>query len=40
MCRALPFEDRVYIDWFLRTLLVPIAKDVTSHCPQTEEEAL
>ena len=35
-----PFEDRVYMDWFLRTLLAPIGKYVASHFPQTEEAAL
>ena len=28
------------MDWFLRTLLAPIGKDVASHFPQTEEAAL
>ena len=40
LCRAPPFEDRVYMDWFLCTLLAPIGKDVASHFPQTEEAAL
>lgn len=40
MCCAPPFEDNVFLDWFLMTLLAPIFKDVTSHFPQTEEEAL
>ena len=39
-CRAPPFKDRAYLDWFLKSLLSPIEKDVTSHFPQTEEEAL
>ena len=28
------------MDWFLRSLLPPIGKDVASHFPQTEEAAL
>lgn len=40
ICRAHEFEDRIYMDWFLRLLLAPIAKYVTSHFPQSEEEAL
>lgn len=40
MCRAFEFEDHLYMDWFLRTLLSPIGKYVTSHFPQTEEEDL
>lgn len=40
MCCAIPFEDCVYLDWFLRTLLAPITKYISSHFPQTEEEAL
>ena len=47
-CRDPPFEDRIYLDWFLRSLLAPIGKDVvspigrdvTSHFPRTKEEAL
>ena len=39
-CHAPHFEDYVYLGWFLRSLLAPIGKDVTSHFPQTEEEAL
>lgn len=40
MCHAPPFEDHVYLNWFLRTLLAPIAKDVAFHFPEREEEAL
>jgi len=40
MCHATPFEVCVYLDWFLRTLLAPIAKYFSSHFPQTEKEAL
>ena len=39
-CHAPPFEDSVYLDWFLRILLSPIGKDVASHFRQTEEESL
>ena len=28
------------LDWFLKTLLPPIAKDITSERPQTKEEAI
>ena len=28
------------MDWFLKTLLPPIAKDVTSERPQSKEEAI
>ena len=28
------------MDWFLRSLLPPIGKDVASHFPQTKEAAL
>ena len=30
----------IFLDWFLKTLLPPIAKDVTSECLQSEEEAI
>ena len=40
LCQAPTFEDHVYMDWFLHSLLAPIGKDVTSHFPQTEEAAL
>ena len=33
-------DDRIFLDWFLKTLLPPIAKDVASECPQSEEEAI
>lgn len=39
-CRASPFKDYVYLDWFLRRILSPIRKDVTFHFPRAEEEAL
>ena len=28
------------MDWFLKTLLLPIEKDVASECPQSKEEAI
>ena len=37
---CLTFQRRVYLYWFLKSLLSPIRKDVASHFPQTEEEAL
>ena len=40
LCRAPTFEDRVYMGWFLRSLLPAIRKDVASHFPQTEEATL
>ena len=40
LCQSPTFEDCVYMDWFLRSLLPPIGKDVASHFPQTEEAAL
>jgi len=33
-------ESGVYLNWFLRTLLSPIAKDAMSHFPKKEEESL
>lgn len=39
-CHSLPFKDHVYLDWFLKSLLSPIGKDVVSHFLQNEEEAL
>ena len=32
-CKALEFEDRVYMDWFLRSNLAPIGKYFASHFP-------
>lgn len=40
MCSSPSCTDLVYFKWFLRTLLVPIDKDFTSHFPQIEEESL
>ena len=39
LCK-IKLDDKIFFDWFLKTLLPPIAKDVTSECPQTEEEAI
>ena len=33
-------DDRIFLDWFLKTLLPPIAKDVASEQPQSKEEAI
>ena len=33
-------DNGIFLDWFLKTLLPPIAKDVTSEHPQSEEEAI
>ena len=32
--------DRIFLDWFLKTLPPSIAKDVASKHPQTKEEAI
>ena len=32
--------DRIFLDWFLKTLLPPIANDVASERPQIEEESI
>ena len=39
LCK-IQLDDRIFLDWFLKTLLPPIAKDVASECPQYEEEAI
>lgn len=31
--RAPKFEDHIYMDWFHRSLLAPVSKDVASHFP-------
>ena len=33
-------DDWIFLDWFLKTLLPPIAKDVASKHPQTKEEVI
>ena len=39
LCK-IQLDDKIFMDWFLKTFLPPIAKDVTSECPQSEEEAI
>ena len=39
LCK-IQLDDRIFLDWFLKTLLPPIEKDVTSKHPQSEEEAI
>ena len=42
-CRSfckIQLDDMIFLDWFLKTLLPPIAKDVASEHPQSEEEAI
>ena len=39
LCK-IKLNDKIFLDWFLKTLLPPIAKDVTSEHPQIEEEAI
>ena len=39
LCK-IQIDDRIFLDWFLKTFLPPIAKDVTSERPQSEEEAI
>ena len=38
LCK-IQLDDKIFLDWFLKTLLPPIAKDVASERPQSEEEA-
>ena len=33
-------DDRIFLNWFLKTLLPPIAKDISYEQPQTKEEAI
>ena len=33
-------DDKIFLDWFLNTLLPPITKDVASERPQYKEEAI
>lgn len=40
MCTTHEFEDHIYMDWFLISLLSPICKDVSSHFLQSKEEVL
>ena len=39
LCRAPTFDDRVYMDWFLKIIFPSIGKYVASHFPQKDEEA-
>ena len=39
LCK-IKLDDRIFLEWFLKTLLPPIAKDVASKRPQIEEEAI
>ena len=39
MCK-IQLDDSIFLDWFLKILLPPIAKDVASECPQSKEEAI
>ena len=39
-CARSKLDDRIFLDWFLKTLLPPIAKDVASERPQSKEEAI
>ena len=39
LCK-IQLDDSIFLDWFLKTLLPPIAKDVASERPQSEEEAI
>ena len=36
LCK-IQLDDRIFLDWFLETLLPPIAKDVASERPQSKE---
>ena len=33
-------DDRIFLDWFLKTLLLPIAKDIAYEHAQSKEEAI
>ena len=39
LCK-IQLDDRISLDWFLKTLLLPITKDVAFEHPQSEEEAI
>lgn len=38
--KSLEFNDYVYMDWILITIMAPICKYVASHFPQTKEKSL
>ena len=39
LCK-IQLDDRIFLDWFLKTLLPPTAKDVASERPQSKEEVI
>ena len=39
LCK-IQLDDMIFLDWFLKNFLPPIAKDVASECPQSKEEAI
>ena len=39
LCK-IQLDDRIFLDWFLKTFLPPIAKDVAYEHPQCKEEAI
>src|SRR5713101_4720233 len=39
LCK-IKLDDRIFLDWFLKSLLPLIAKEVGAERPQTEEEAI
>ena len=39
LCK-IQLDDRIFLDWFLKTLLPPIEKNVASEDPQSKEEAI
>ena len=39
LCK-IQLDDRIFLDWFLKTFLPPIEKYVASEHPQSEEEAI
>ena len=42
-CRSLckiQLDDRIFLEWFLKTLLPPISKYITFELPQNEEESI
>ena len=39
LCK-IKLDDRIFLDWFLKSLLPLIAKDVAAERPQSEEEAI
>ena len=39
LCK-IQLDDKIFLDWFLKTLLLPIAKDVASEHPQSKEDTI